>query len=110
MGRDLERAEHILSGLDLRHEINRCPNGSASRQASVASCRLAPPVVVPGLMVAKGGGSPQLASVITLARAATQKEALNTRFYNEGKKLVCKFCQQYAVNNSSQKGARRWPG
>lgn len=58
MGRDLERAEHILSGLDLRHEINRCPNGSASRQASVASCRVAP-VVLEGLMVAKGGGSPQ---------------------------------------------------
>lgn len=61
-------------------------------------------------MVAKGGGSPQPASVITLARAATQKEALNTRSYNEGKKLVCKFCRQYAVNNSAQKGGRRWPG
>ena len=55
MGRDLERAEHILSGPDLRREINRCPNG---RQASVASCRVAP-VVLEGLMVAKGGGSPQ---------------------------------------------------
>ena len=52
----------------------------------------------------------RFASTITLARPATQKEALNTRFYNEGKKLVCKFCQQYAVNNSSQKGALRWPG
>ena len=52
----------------------------------------------------------RFASTITLARPATQKEALNTRFYNEGKKLVCKFCQQYPVNNSVQKGARRWPG
>ena len=106
MGRDLERAEHILSGPDLRHEINRCPNG---RQALVASCRVAPPALLPGLMVAKGGGSPQPAPVITLARAATQKEALNTQPYNEGKKLVCKFCRQYAVNNSAQKGARRCP-
>ena len=52
----------------------------------------------------------RFASTITLARPATQKEALNTRFYNEGKKLVCKFCQQYPVNNSVQKGALRWPG
>ena len=82
---------------------------SLQQQALLARSRVAP-VVQLGLMVAKGGGSPQPASVITLARAATQKEALNTRSYNEGKKLVCKFCQQYAVNNSSQKGARRWPG
>ena len=107
MGRDLERAEHILSGPDLRHEINRCPNGSASRQASVASCRVAPVVLPAGVNGSKRG---RFASTITLARPATQKEALNTRFYNEGKKLVCKFCQQYAVNNSSQKGALRWPG
>ena len=64
---------------------------------------------VVGLMVAKGEVCSEPASVITLARAATQKEALNTRSYNEGKKLVCKFCRQYAVNNSAQKGGRRWP-
>ena len=51
----------------------------------------------------------RFASTITLARPATQKEALNTRSYNEEKKLVCKFCRQYAVNNSAQKGARRCP-
>ena len=58
---------------------------------------------VVGLMVAKGEVCSEPAPVITLARAATQKEALNTRSYNEGKKLVCKFCRQYAVNNSAQK-------
>ena len=63
---------------------------------------------VVGLMVAKGEVCSEPAPVITLARAATQKEALNTRSYNEGKKLVCKFCRQYAVNNSAQKGGRRW--
>ena len=64
---------------------------------------------VVGLMVAKGEVCSEPASVITLARAATQKEALNTRPHNEGKKLVCKFCRQYAVNNSAQKGGRRCP-
>ena len=80
---------------------------SQHQQALLASSRVA---AVVGLMVAKGGRfASEPASVITLARAATQKEALNTRPYNEGKKLVCKFCRQYAVNNSAQKGGRRWP-
>ena len=69
-------------------------------QAALLGSRRVAPVVLAGVNGSKRG---RLAPTITLARAATQKEGLNTRSYNEGKKLVCKFCRQYAVNNSVQK-------
>ena len=64
---------------------------------------------VVGLMVAKGEVCLGTRLGHNFGQSCHTKGGFkHPRSYNEGKKLVCKFCRQYAVNNSAQKGGRRW--